>query len=79
MRGRIGKDFNPIHFCGCRDRISIRKQPTLKGKIPMEKQALWQAYRLQQERIKSIPKWDKVALAGANMALQAYRKQLKEA
>lgn len=32
-----------------------------------------------KKRIKSIPKWDKVALAGANMALQAYRKQLKEA
>ncbi|MBO1703369.1 hypothetical protein [Eubacterium callanderi] len=45
----------------------------------MDKQALWQAYHLQQKRIKSIPKWDKVALAGANMALQAYRKQLKEA
>ena len=44
----------------------------------MEKQALWQAYHLQQERIKHIQKWDKVALAGANMALQAYRKQLKE-
>lgn len=44
----------------------------------MEKQALWQAYHLQQERIKSIPKWDKVALAGANITLQAYRKQLKK-
>lgn len=44
----------------------------------MDKQVLWQAYHLQQERIKNIPKWDKVALAGANMALQAYRKQLKE-
>lgn len=43
----------------------------------MEKQALWQAYHLQQERIKNIPKWGKVALAGANMALQAYRKKVK--
>lgn len=44
----------------------------------MKQQALWQAYRLQQERIKQIPKWDKVTLAGANITLQAYRKQLKE-